>query len=87
MFPLTLKFLHVFEIHVFTSCNELNTHMHKKNIDCSICDFQFSIFSFKLDNFQYLSVSKSRFSPSVEYVSIDKNIFYHRFYLRGPPQF
>ncbi len=87
LFPSAFQFTHAFEKHDLNECNELTTHLHEQEVECSICDFHISTFSYSFQN-------------ELEYIHIKKHTNYADYYkskkhnsiklsnsLRGPPLF
>ena len=84
-FPLVVQFAHIFEEHEHKPCDELTTHLHKKQLDCSLFDFHFS-------NFNYTVVTYPEFYSEVKpakletrYFSVEVNNATTPYYVRGPP--
>ena len=46
LFPLFIQFFHALEGHKHIVCTEHTTHIHKTKIDCKICDFNFTPFTY-----------------------------------------
>ena len=85
LFPIGAKTVHAFGQHKHEVCSDLSSHLHEKQLDCSICDFHFSFF-----HFQPLAVLESIASVEVppvvfEYVFNAKTGSINHFFLRGPP--
>lgn len=85
LFPTAVKLVHSFEGHKHEVCNDLSVHIHKKQLDCSICDFHFSIFSFKALDLPDFALIDSFHSTKAYYLlpEITKNEI--SYFLRGPP--
>ena len=86
LLPTAVQFFHSFEKHKHLACEEVSTHIHDQNIDCSLCDFHFSTFNFKIGQpFQFIDTEVFTL-VQIAYISSEKNSFNHHFYLRGPPR-
>lgn len=85
LFPSLLQFEHLFENHEHSACKESSVHFHQKNLDCSIYDFHFSVFSFLPSASENILTHIPRYSP-LFYVLEDiyNNPNFH-YTLRGPP--
>ena len=86
LLPTSVQFFHAFEEHEHANdCTEITTHLHEKELDCSLCDFHISSFDFKFYNISDYSTIK----VSSEYVAYYKSKKYNSikpsFNLRGPP--
>lgn len=85
LFPSLLQFEHLFENHEHPTCKESSVHFHQKNLDCSIYDFHFSIFSFLPHTEEDTLTHIHRYSPifwTLENIYSNPNLHYT---LRGPP--
>lgn len=85
LFPIVVQTIHAFEGHEHLICDDYSTHLHKKQLDCSICDFHFFSFDFTPQNFSEVLVA-------VEIHHVSKLIFFAEtfagvphFQLRAPP--
>ena len=85
LFPSAIQLAHTEDSHDHPVCTDFSTHMHETELDCSLCDFQVSIFAFDTEkpgqdllnsqNFRQIhSAPKSLYLISSETTS-----------LRGPP--
>ena len=87
MFPLIVQFAHSLEGHdhaVF--CTDKSLHFHKKNIDCKVCDFHFTSFTYNFtdspDFYQRVYFDKTEELYSVIHDSFNPTTIQ----LRGPPK-
>lgn len=86
LLPTIVPFLHLLEDHEQNTCIVKITHIHEKEIDCSICDFHL--------NKNYYSHISTIDLESTNYVEKQKSelysfTYYHQqlsFSLRGPPE-
>ena len=85
LLPTGVRLAHSLQGHQHPACTEFKTHIHKKELDCSLCYYQISVFDFTPDSFDEL------FFP-VENLKSDFNIVENVFVssinitsLRGPP--
>ncbi len=85
LFPSLVEFAHTVEGHEHVACDDVSTHIHEKNLDCSLCDFQFSTFQLVLVFPQDNIVPEIFSKPQARSTSADKSTNLHYFYLRGPP--
>lgn len=85
LFPTAVKFAHTFENHEHEVCTDFSVHIHKKELDCSICDFHFSIFSFEANNPLEFTVINSFRTSETLYLIPEFTIKNSHYFLRGPP--
>ncbi|SRR5690606_1096190 len=83
--PVAVKLAHSFENHQHEICTERSVHIHTQQLDCSICDFHFSIFNFKPQPFPELTVTNEFQKSEFVYLFEIFNKKASPFYLRGPP--
>ncbi len=87
LLPIITQTIHALDGHKHEVCNDYSTHLHKKQLDCSICDFHFSIFDFKIQpSSEFISFSTFHTLDSITLYP-DTSTFVSHFYLRGPPLF
>ncbi len=86
LFPIFLQFSHTLEGHDHATCADFSTHIHEKQLDCSICDFHFSIFNFSPAPLPEFSGIDGFKNSETHYIlpEFDLSAIYH--FLRGPPQ-
>jgi len=87
LFPTAVQFSHVFEGHDHKPCKDLTTHLHEKKIDCSICHFQISSYTYQIQNFKTPFFSEIKITIIDFYTSSDKNKIHYSYALRGPPSY
>ncbi len=80
-----VKVAHTFEGHEHRACTDLSTHLHEKQLDCSICDFHFSIFNFTPQQVAEFSVFHSFKSVDTFYLLPEFSNKTSHYFLRGPP--
>lgn len=85
LFPTAVKFFHIFENHHHEVCTDYSVHIHKKQLDCSVFDFHFSIFSFETQNLPEYSSLNSSHQTETLYVFPELAIDETHYFLRGPP--
>ncbi|WP_051285132.1 hypothetical protein [Aequorivita capsosiphonis] len=85
LFPTAVKFAHTFEDHEHEVCTDLSVHIHKKQLDCSICDFHFSIFSFEAQSLPEFTVINSFHTTKIIYLLPEFTTNNIHYFLRGPP--
>lgn len=85
LFPTAIKFAHTFEGHDHEVCTDFSVHIHKKQLDCSICDFHFSIFSFKAHNLSEYAIVNSFYETKTIYLLPEFTVNEAHYFLRGPP--
>ncbi|MDN3723990.1 hypothetical protein QRD02_06320 [Aequorivita sp. SDUM287046] len=87
LLPTAVKLAHSFEGHQHETCTDISVHIHEKQLECSICDFHFSIFNFTPAQQPDFKVFHSFQNSSTDYVFA----YYHSnpniYFLRGPPLF
>ena len=85
LLPTAVKFAHIFEGHEHRACTDLSTHLHENQLECSICDFHFSIFNFTPQQFSEFSISHSFKSVETYYLLPEFSKKTTHYLLRGPP--
>lgn len=85
-FPIGIQASHALNKHQHKICNDFENHLHQTQLDCNICDFHFSTFSF----------IPASLPVGVEEIQVEKRLnfasdftlenFLVHFYLRGPPR-
>lgn len=85
LLPSFVEFAHTLEGHEHIACDDVSTHIHEKDLDCSLCDFQFSTFQFNLFCIQDTSNHEYFLEQQARFISSEKTTYLHCFYLRGPP--
>tara|TARA_R100000353_G_scaffold176127_1_gene149638 strand:+ start:135065 stop:135394 length:330 start_codon:yes stop_codon:yes gene_type:complete len=85
LLPSAVDFAHIFESHEHKTCTDLSTHLHEKQLDCSICDFHFSVFNFE-------PIAVTEFAVLNGFKKVETTYYFPKlsspathFYLRGPP--
>lgn len=87
LFPTAVKLAHTFENHNHEICTDFSVHIHKKQLDCSICDFHFSIYSFEAQGSPEFAVINSFSKRKTIYLLPEFQINNIPYFLRGPPLF
>lgn len=87
LLPTAVQFAHTFEGHEHKACTDISTHLHEKQLECSICDFHFSIFNFTPLEVPEFSVYHRYHNVEVFYLSQDFYLSQTPYFLRGPPLF
>lgn len=87
LFPTVVKLAHTFEGHDHEVCTDFSVHIHKKQLDCSICDFHFSIFSFEAQSLPEFAAIHSFHKTKSFYLLPEFAINKIHYFLRGPPQY
>lgn len=87
LFPTIFQFAHAFEDHKQSKCNEVTTHIHELEVECSICDFQISTFNYSFINEIDFLLTKNHTIYADYYKSKKHNSIKLSFSLRGPPLF
>lgn len=85
VFPIGMKASHVFNTHEHVVCHELESHLHQSQLECSICDFHFSTFSFTPAPFFLIFDKIDLDNPVVIFKNELSNTLSIHFFLRGPP--
>lgn len=85
LLPIVTQTIHALDGHKHEVCNDFSAHLHKKQLDCSICDFHFSIFDFKIQSSpEFISFSTFHKLESIALLPEASTLVLH-YYLRGPP--
>ena len=85
LLPTAVKFAHTFEGHEHKACTDLSTHLHEKQLDCSICDFHFSIFDFTpQQNTEFIAQEEFQKTETLYFLA-NFSLNSTHYYLRGPP--
>ncbi|RKR14213.1 hypothetical protein CLV91_0288 [Maribacter vaceletii] len=88
LLPTAVQFIHTLDAHNHFECTEKSVHIHKKVVECNICDFHF--FSFSYDIYEYSDLAKT-LTPSKLVASLRvivlTTFINNNTSLRGPPQF
>lgn len=87
LLPTSIQLFHAFEKHEQSICNELTTHIHVQEIDCSICDFKISTYNYSFTNLLEHYIVKHNLEYADYYKSKKHNSIKPIFSLRGPPLF
>lgn len=87
LFPSAFQFVHSFEDHDQSKCTETTTHIHELEVECSICDFQISTFTYSFNNEIVYSITQNQKLYAAYYKSKKHNSTKQSFSLRGPPRF
>jgi hypothetical protein len=87
LLPTAVSFAHSFDGHEHRACTDLSTHLHEKQLDCSICDFHFSIFNFSPEKLPEFTVFHSFECVATAYILSDCSLHTRYYFLRGPPLF
>lgn len=86
LLPTAVKLAHSIEGHNHEVCTDFTVHIHKKQLDCSICDFHFSIFSFETQNLPEFAILNSFKKNETIYLFPEFELNETHYFLRGPPQ-
>lgn len=86
LLPIATQAFHAIDNHKHEVCHDFSTHFHKQQLDCSICDFHFSIFHFTPQTFQELIVFVSFYKVQDIVLFEESSTFLSHYYLRGPPR-
>ena len=88
LLPTSVQFFHIFEKHEHNNnCKEVTTHLHEKELDCSLCDFHISSFDITFNNISEYSTIEDSLDYVTYYKSKKHNSIKRSFNLRGPPMF
>lgn len=85
LFPTAIQTVHAFDGHEHIVCHDLTSHLHKKQLDCSICDYHFTLFEFTPQQPLEFIVHPGNFKAINQYQPTVKIADLTHFYLRGPP--
>ncbi len=84
LLPTIVPFIHLLEEHEQNTCHVKTTHFHKKEVDCSICDFHLNKYYSYTPNLELAPLIKKELLISELYTFT----YYHQqlsYSLRGPP--
>lgn len=85
LFPTAIQTVHAFDGHEHQVCHDLTSHLHKKQLDCSICDYHFTISEFTPQKpIDFLAEIEFLKTPNFYRHTASITDLTH-FYLRGPP--
>lgn len=87
LLPTVVQLAHTFEGHEHKACTNISTHLHEKQLDCSICDFHFSIFTFTPQELPEFVVYHSFNQTEIIYLLPEFTSKPAAYFLRGPPLF
>lgn len=85
LLPIATQTFHALQGHQHEVCVDFSSHLHEKQLDCSICDFHHSNFDFKLYNYSELIVFSTFHKVESVVVLINSSTSTTHYYLRGPP--
>lgn len=85
LFPTAVKVAHTFENHEHEVCIDYSVHIHQKRLDCSVCDFHFSIFNFTPQQLPELTVLQGFKKTETVYLLPEFSVSSTFYFLRGPP--
>ncbi len=85
LFPSFVQLAHTFEDHKHEVCIDFSVHIHKKQLDCSIYDFHFSLFNFEVDPPFKFAATNSFQTTETHYLLPEFTINAVHYFLRGPP--
>ena len=85
LLPSAVQFAHTFEAHEHKACTDISTHLHEKQLDCSICDFHFSIFTFTPLEVLDFTVFQGFQNTESFYFTSAFSLNLSQYFLRGPP--
>ncbi len=85
LLPSGIQFVHAIENHNHPSCTDFSTHIHETQLDCSICHFHLSVFSFTpIEENKVFSFSNN-FKSTFGNTDSEGHFFSPYRALRGPP--
>jgi len=87
LLPTAVQFAHTFEGHEHKACTDISTHLHEKQLNCSICDFHFSIFAFTPQEVLDFPLFHRFQHIEIFYFTSTFNLDPAPYFLRGPPLF
>lgn len=86
--PLFFQAYHNFySNHKHEICVEFDTHIHEKPVDCSLFDYQISLFSFEFFNLDFPTFYENTYETIFSHSSLFTYLNPTYFSLRGPPVF
>jgi hypothetical protein len=88
LLPTTVQFVHALEGHdTHTVCTDFKTHIHKKKLNCPICAFHFSTFSYTTTGFPDFIKFETNYKNESTYSFHESTSTPFHYLLRGPPTF
>ena len=87
LMPSAIELVHLLEPHdhEHVACSEVPTHLHEKELDCSLCDYKLAVYHFEpLPSFTFHVHSPSYDLPT-SLTSSFNNLAHFSYLLRGPP--
>lgn len=88
MLPTAVEFIHMFEGHELTSCEEQRTHVHEFEAKCKICSFHLVSFDYDLDKYPDLLLSEIFIELESDLTSLQLHSYkITNTQLRAPPVF
>jgi hypothetical protein len=85
LFPSGIQFAHTLEAHEHPNCTDFSTHIHEKELDCSLCDFHLSVFDFDPSQEASISYISDNFNTIFGRTDSEGYSFDTYRALRGPP--
>ena len=86
LLPSAILFAHTFENHKHTVCSSTNEHhFHEQELDCSILNFNFEVFSLDFNseyNLIHIAYFKTRFNLQPQFIPVHHVV---KTLPRGPP--
>ena len=87
LMPSAVQLAHAFEDHEHPVCEIQVQHLHEETPDCSLCDFQISVFHFDLPTEVHFTVYFNYKEQNSVLNSSFNNPSNRHYFLRGPPSF
>ncbi|PVW13850.1 hypothetical protein [Marixanthomonas spongiae] len=85
LFPSAVQFAHIFEGHDHKPCSEITTHLHEKQLDCTLFDFHFSNFSYSVAEYPEFYSLDEPSKLETRYCPVEVSANSATYFVRGPP--
>ncbi|WP_136073164.1 hypothetical protein [Candidatus Ulvibacter alkanivorans] len=85
LLPVAVQLAHTFDSHEHKPCKEVSVHFHEKQLDCSICSFHLSSFTYELLTSETVSEAIKTLTITTFYTYWKETETLYSYSLRGPP--
>ncbi len=83
--PMFVQFMHALEGHEHIACDQIESHIHQDQNDCSLCDYQLSNYQYESFGITELLDSTIKCEKNDNHFSLERTTYLHTFFGRGPP--
>lgn len=86
LLPTIVQSIHALDGHHHVdTCKEITAHLHEKQVDCSVCNFHLSNFTYSESKYTQISITTYKTSVIDFYISLYYSHSVSDNPLRGPP--